>query len=89
MSKKPHEETWAAEVYMHDHNQDRVWSIGVVPCEPHQHFAEVFDGNDARAQLAAAAPEMARVLLEMCGAELLPPPLEARLVAALKKAGVL
>lgn len=41
-----------------------------------------------RTRLAAAAPEMARLLLDMRGAELLPGGMEDRLEAVLRKAGV-
>lgn len=65
---KPWEETWRAEIWTHDVG-DPIWAIWTdAPREVVSvgvPFAE-FDRNEPeRAKLAAAAPEMARLLLEL------------------------
>lgn len=52
-------------------------------------WADGIENHHEAADLIAAAPEMARLLLDMRGAELLPGSMEDRLVAVLRKAGVL
>jgi hypothetical protein len=63
---KIHEETWTRVLWMHDHNQEPIYGIesDAIPKKVDDHFCEFSAGEHARSQLAAAAPEMARLLLE-------------------------
>ncbi len=86
---KPWEETWSADVWTHGSNMDRVWTINVdpKPAGLATHFAEVFDDDDARASLIAAAPEMARALLLIYGGKA---PVSMGIIReALRSAGVI
>jgi hypothetical protein len=64
---KTHEETWTRVLWMHDHNQDPIYGIesDAIPKKVDDHFCEFSAGEHARSQLAAAAPEMARLLLDV------------------------
>lgn len=68
---KPHEETWEPLIWMHDGQQRPLWAI---QSDHHKHFETdkvrtpfcEFEADEGpRAKLAAAAPEMARLLLEL------------------------
>ena len=94
---KPWEETWTPTIWMHDHNQDPLWALETNHAPPKAGVIEVpfceFEANMGdHAKLAAAAPEMARLLLELhdehrLGSSHIP---HSRTIAAvLRKAGVL
>lgn len=65
---KPWEETWVPSLWRHDGQQRPMWAVE--PATPDPLDGEpIFEFNDPdqepRAKLAAAAPEMARLLLAM------------------------
>lgn len=81
------EETWEVQRYVVEMKGDAGRHLG--------QFVDDVDDPEwpscdrDRAQLASAAPEMARLLLDMRGAGLLPGGMEEKLEAVLVKAGVL
>jgi hypothetical protein len=91
---KPHEETWTRVLWMHDHNQEPIYGIesDAIPKKVDDHFCEFSAGEHARSQLAAAAPEMARLLracLDRLSDTSYPDPMLDDIRAVLKKAGAL
>ena len=99
---RPHEETWEASVWLHDDQQRPLWSVCDVDAHGTRGELCEFGHDEARARLAAAAPEMARALLAVerscgtciCGADDrygskdIEHFDDCALVAALRKAGV-
>ncbi len=102
---KPWEETWEAEIWMHDGQQRPIWCVQSNH-KPDKLPDPIFEMNEAdglaHAKLAAAAPEMARLLLDIvqafeegCSAGEVGDRLASTLndstgvVTVLKKAGVL
>lgn len=81
------EETWEVQRYVVEMAGDAGRQLG--------QFVDDADDPDwpscdrDRAQLAAVAPEMARLLLDMRGAGLLPGAMEDRMEHVLRKAGVI
>lgn len=98
---KPWEETWEAIIWMHDVEQRPIWAVETNHNPPRAGEVELpiceFSPGDAeRAKLAAAAPEMARMLLELewhhaeclvCGETHKHAP-DCRLSALLRKGGI-
>lgn len=89
---KPWEETWTRVLWMHDHNQDPIFGIesDAIQKGVDDHFCEFDAGEHARSQLATAAPEMARALVEVLASmrRTMPSQIEEQCDAALRKAGV-
>jgi hypothetical protein len=89
-------ETWEA-VQIHGPDDWSVLASGGALAEARHTFDTVFSHDEARARLAAAAPEMARLLLEILEDpnEVRSPALgvaaqdlDGRIIAVLKKAGL-
>lgn len=85
------EETWAQTKWASvgdAKGQPHEWLLGAVRTGESAAHAHLDPELVARARLAAAAPDLARVLLAIVGAELLPSGLEEQAAVALRKAGV-